>query len=184
MGVSSSPGQTDGSTPASLQDPSWASPFLSIRGEEGKMVPPLFKNRLRSLIPRMSRLVTWVARTKHYQQTKTCAKWYCPPCTSCLIWSSCIDLFCLKSMTRDKACTHRNYCIFTVLLSPSLNIHIHPWCKATKHVFVTDLPDYLDYWEIAGEAEGTTFMGLKGISIVFPWAFFFLSGKTSFLLKV
>lgn len=50
----------------------------SVTGEEGKMVPALFRKRPRSLILteleewRMSRLVTWVARTKCYQQTKTC----------------------------------------------------------------------------------------------------------------
>ena len=82
MWVSSSVGQTDQSTFASLHVPSWASPFQPQRvtGEEGKIVPPLFKKRPTSLIlteleePRMSRLVMWVARTKCYEQTKTCAK--------------------------------------------------------------------------------------------------------------
>lgn len=80
--ASSSLRQTDQSTLVSFRVPSWPSPFQPqcVTGEEGKMVPPLFKKRSRSLSltelqeTRMSRLAIWVARTVFYQQMKTCDK--------------------------------------------------------------------------------------------------------------
>lgn len=94
MWVSSSLRQTHQSTLLSLQVPSWAPPFQpqSLTGEEGKIVPLLFKGRPSLLIlteleeSGMSRLGTWVARTKRCHQTKTCAEQYCPPCMYRFVW--------------------------------------------------------------------------------------------------
>lgn len=56
--------------------------------------------------------------------------------------SSYTNLFCLKTMTRDRACSQRNDCIFTILLGLS---------KYSYPSLMFDLLDYLICWEIVGE---------------------------------